>query len=428
MHVITTKNSDTEVTLTISIEEDKLTTLKDHVLGHFKSRVKVPGFREGKVPLPLIEKHVDPAALQTEFLEEAINNYYGDAIRQEDLRPVDNPEITLKKFVPFTTLEFEAKVTVLGQVKLPDYKKIKKSKKSLEITDKDIDEIMNSLKKRLAEKKDVDRVAKLGDETWIDFKGVDDKGEPVAGAEGKDYPLAIGSNAFIPGFEENLIGLKAGDDKTFTLKFPKDYNVKALANKDVTFTVTVTKVQEVAEPKVDEVFAAKVGPFKSVKELEGDIKKQLTHERQHEIDRDFESELVKEITEKSKVTVPEVMINDQVERMVAEIKQNVTYRGQTWQEYLEQEGKTEEEFRNDVLTPQAVERVKAGLVLAEIAEQEHLEVTPEELEIRVQILKNQYQDQQMQAELDKPENRREIASRLLTEKTLNKLTSYATSK
>src|SRR4051812_4016032 len=139
MNVTTTKNSETEVVLTIVADADSLASLKQHVLGHFKNKVKVPGFREGKVPLELIERNIEPSALQTEFLEEAVNNYYSDAIRQENLRPIDNPEITITKFVPFTTLEFEAKVTVLGKVTLPDYKKIKLDKKKLEIGAKEID-------------------------------------------------------------------------------------------------------------------------------------------------------------------------------------------------------------------------------------------------------------------------------------------------
>jgi len=423
-----TQKSDTEVVLTVSADEATLRPLKEHVLTHFKNRVKVPGFREGKVPPAILEKNIDPATLQSEFLEEAINNLYVEAVRSENIRPVDNPQVTLTKFVPFTTLEFDAAVPVIGKISLPDYTKIKKSKQAVSVTDKDIDEVITSLRTRMAEKKDVDRAAKDGDQVWIDFTGVDDKNEPISGADGKDYPLLLGSKTFIPGFEENLVGTNAGEAKTFTLTFPKDYGVKALADKKVTFTVNITKVQEVIEPKVDDAFAAQVGPFKTVKELKDDIKKQLTHERQHELDRDFESELVKEISDKSKVTIPAVMINDQVERLLRDLQQNLTYRGQTFPEFLEQEGKTEEQYRKDVLVPQAEERVKAGLVLSEIAEREGIEVTPEELEIRVQILKNQYQDQAMQAELEKPENRRDIAARLLTEKTLNKLVHYATNK
>lgn len=428
MQITTTHPSETETVLIIVPSQEELTKLKQHVLGHFKNRVKVAGFREGKVPLELIEKNVDQAALQSEFLEEAVNNYYSEAVQKEKIRPVDNPEVTISKFVPFTTLEFEAKVPVIGKITLPDYKKIKKAKDSVKVTDEDVNEIIESLKKRMAEKSEVDRPVQDGDEVFIDFRGVDDKGEAVSGAEGKDYPLAVGSKTFIPGFEENIIGLKPGDEKTFTLTFPKDYGVKALANKDVTFSITVMKVNEVVEPIVDEAFVAKVGPFKTVDELKSDIKKQVEHERKHELDRNFESELVKEISDESTVEMPEIMINDQVERMIAELKQNLMYRGQTWQEYLDEEGKDEESFKNDVLAPQARERVKAGLVLSEIAEREGIDITPEEMEIRIQVLKNQYKDAQMQAELEKPENRRDVASRLLTEKTLSKLTAYATTK
>lgn len=397
--------------------------LKEHVLERFQSRIKLSGFREGKAPLSLVEKNVDPTQLQTEFLEEAINQMYVQAVNQERVRPVANPEVTLKKFVPFTTLEFEATVQVVGNITLPDYKKMKKTKPAVKIAAKDVTEVIDALKKRVAEKKDVDRAAKTDDQVWIDFKGFDDKGEPVKGADGKDYPLVLGSNTFIPGFEDNVVGMKANDEKTFTLKFPKDYGVAALANKDVTFTVNVTKVQEVVEPKVDEEFVAKVGPFKTVEALKEDIKQQLALERQQEADRKFENELIEEITAKAKVAVPKVLVDEQIDRIEREERQNLVYRGQTWQEHLDEEGVTAEEHREQKRSA-AEERVKAGLVLSEISEVEEIDITPEELEIRIQLLKGQYQDKQMQVELDKPENRREILSRMLTEKTIEKLKSY----
>jgi trigger factor len=423
MQISVTHSSDTEVNISVVANEAEMRPLKEHVLEHFQARVKLPGFREGKAPLSLVEKNVDPAQLQSEFLEEAVNQMYVQAINQEHLRPVANPEVSLKKFVPFTILEFEATVQIVGEITLADYKKMKKTKPEVKITAKDVTEVIDALKKRVAEKKDVDRAAKADDQVWIDFKGVDDKGEPVKGAEGKDYPLTIGSNTFIPGFEDNVIGMKANDEKTFTLKFPKEYGVAALASKDVTFTVTATKVQEVVEPKVDDDFAAKVGPFKTVEELKADIKEQLTLERQQEADRKFENELIEEITAKSKVAVPKVLVDEQVDRIEQEERQNLVYRGQTWQEHLEEEGVTAEEHREQK-RPAAEERVKAGLVLSEISEVEKIDITPEELEIRIQLLKGQYQDAQMQAELDKPENRREILSRMLTEKTMDKLKGY----
>ncbi len=428
MQVKRTNISETEVSLTVVTSDTELQTIKEGVLTKLARSVKLPGFREGKAPLSLVEKNVDESALQSEFLEEAINQLYPQAVLSEKLRPVDRPEISIKKYVPFSTLEFEAKVPVVGEIKLADYKKIKKTPTKAKITSEDVDQVLSSLQKRIAEKNDVARAAKNTDEVWIDFTGVDEKGNKINGADGKDYPLVLGSNTFIPGFEPELVGKKVGDKTTFTLTFPKDYGVKSMANKKVTFTVQVSKVQEVTEPKLDDDFAAKSGPFTTLKQLKEDIKKQLEVERQQQVDREFESELVREITAKSKVSVPKVLVEEQVDRMLEELKQNLVYRGQTFSEFLDSEGETEESYREKSLAPQAEERVKASLVLTEISEKENLDVTPEELEIRIQLLKGQYKDQAMQAELDKPENQNDIASRILTEKTVAKLIEYSSSK
>lgn len=349
---VTKKNvSDTKVQLTVSADADVLGPIKERVLKHLSTNVKVPGFREGTAPLNMVEKHIDQQLLQSHFIDEALNHMYTEAAQGEKLRPVSRPNVSLKKFVPFTTLEFEAEVEILGTVKLPDYKKMKKTAKQPEVTAKDIDAVIKDLQTRMAEKKDVTRAAKDGDQVWIDFKGVDAKGQPVKGADGKDYPLLLGSDTFIPGFEKNLIGQKAGDEKTFTLTFPKDYGVKALANKKVTFTVKVTKVQEVIEPKVDDAFAAKLGPFKTLKDLKSDIKKQLLMERTKQAERDLENEIVQNIAEKTKMSLPQALVDEQVEFLLRDVKQNLTYRGQTYNEFLETEGKTDEAYRAELLGP-----------------------------------------------------------------------------
>lgn len=424
MQVKVSNPSQVEAVITVISGAEELAIIKGQVLERFQRQIKVPGFRAGKIPATVLEKNVDPNSLQTEFLEEAIEQIYTQALRAQKLRPVDRPQIAIKKFVPYETLEFEATVPVVGEIKLPDYKLIKLAKKPVKVTYKDIEDVIKSLQTRMAEKKDVDKAAKLGNEVWIDFKGVNAKGEPVAGAEGKNYPLLLGSNTFIPGFEDNLIGMKANEEKTFTLTFPKDYGVKALASKKVTFTVSTTKVRELISLKADDEFASKAGPFKTLAELKEDIKKQLTTERQQEADRAYESELIQMISAKSDVKIPQILIDDQLERMEQEERQNLTYRGQTWEEHLKEDGVTAEEHR-EKKKPDALERIKASLVLAEIAELEQLDVMPEELEIRMAALKSQYKDPQMQEELNKPETRRDIAGRILTEKTLAKLTEYS---
>ncbi|HEX8762300.1 MAG TPA: trigger factor [Candidatus Saccharimonadales bacterium] len=417
--------SETKVQLTVTADAGQLAAAKQATLEHLANDVKLPGFRQGKAPLALVEKNVNPATLQSEFLDRAMNVLYGAVIDSEKLRPIAQPQVNITKFVPFETLELVFEVEVIGEIKLPDYKKIKKAKSEVKVTTKDVEAVIEQLQKREAERKDVDRAAKGGDQTYIDFKGVDAKTkEPIKGADGTNYPLVLGSDTFIPGFEDNIIGLKAGSEKTFTITFPKDYGVAALQNRKVEFTVTVQKVQELAVAKVDDAFAAKAGPFKTVQELKDDIKRQLVSEKQHQADRDYADALLTEIAAKSKVAIPEALIEEQVNSLLNEQKQNAIYRGMTWPDFLESLGFTEETYRKKIL-PDAELRVKAGLILGEVAEQEKIMITPEELEIRLQLLKAQYPDDKMQAELDKPETRREIVSRMVSEKTVDALVGYA---
>jgi trigger factor len=424
MQVARNSKSATQTNLTIRALGEDLEPIKIHVLSHFRKNVKVPGFRAGKAPAALVEKHVDQKLLLDEFMEHAINELYRQAVNQERLRPVSQPQVTLKKFVPFTELEFEADLETIGEVKLANYKTIKVAKKPVSVTAKEVNAVIGDLQKRMAERVEVKRAAKDGDEVVIDFSGSDEEGKPVNGAEGKDYPLVLGSKTFIPGFEEHVVGMKAGEDKEFEVTFPKDYGVAALQSKKITFNVSAKKVHELKEPKIDDEFAKKAGPFKNLADLKADIKKQLIAEREREAETQRENEIIQKLVEKSSVEIPETLVDEQLQRLEEEEKRNLVYRGQTWQEHLKEEGVTEEQHR-ERHRPDAELRVKAGLVLSEVADKEQITVQPEELDIRLQMLKGQYNDAAMQAELDKPEAQQDIAARLLTEKTVAKLVDYA---
>jgi trigger factor len=415
----------TKLELTITADQAFLDATKAHVLADLAKDVNMAGFRKGHAPKALIEKSVDPGTLQTRFLDHAVNDLYVEAAIQEKLRPVSQPEVSVTKFVPFTDFEFKATVEVVGKITLSDYKKIKVAKKVEATTDKDVTAVLDDLRHRDSEKAEVKRAAKDGDEVVIDFSGVDAKTkEAIAGATGNDYPLILGSNTFIPGFEPELVGLKAGDQKTFDITFPADYGAPELQNKKVTFTVTVKTVREVKLPALTDAFAAKVGPFKTVDKLKKDIKSQLVAEKENQAQRVFENDLLTAIAEKAKADIPKMLVDEEIDRMEAEEKQNLVYRGETWQEHLKREGKTDAEHREG-LRKQAEIRVKTGLVLGEIAEAEKITISDKELDAQIAKLKKQYGDKQMQAELDKPENRRELGSRLLTEKTIAKLADYA---
>lgn len=425
MQINQEKIKPTTIKLIITADQAEIDRVKQEVLQHLAKHVKVQGFREGKAPANLIEKQLDPSQLQTEFLERAVSDLYTGAVQQQNLRPAAQPQITINKFVPFTTLEFTAEVDAVGDVKLTDYKQIKLPPKPVDVTAADVSQIVENLRGRAAEKKPVERAAKSGDETVINFKGVDaETKEPIQGAEGNEYSLALGSKSFIPGFEDQLVGLKPGESKTFPLDFPADYGVKDLQKRKVSFTVTVLKVNELVKPKADDAFAATVGPFKTLAELKADIKKQLKIERQREAQQLYDNELLEMIAANSTVDIPDSLIDGEIDRMEEEEKRNLVYRGQTWQEHLQAEG-VDEAGHREQKRDAATLRVKIGLLLGEIAEQEKISVTPEELEIRIQLLKGQYTETNMQTELDKPENRRDIASRMMTEKTIDKLRSYA---
>jgi len=430
MHITRNNISDTKVTLDITIDNDVLRHSKQRAVDALSKDVKVPGFRAGKAPAAMIEKAINPALLQEEFLNHAINHAYSSALAEEKVNAASQPSIEVTKFVPYTTVEFKATLEIIGPIKLADYKKLKSTHTSEPVSKEQIQEVIENIRTQFAIKKDVDRAAKASDQVWLDFDGKDDKGKEVKGAKGTNYPLTLGSNSFIPGFEDHIVGLKAGDDKDFTISFPKDYGVKALQSKKVTFTVSIIKVQEIEKPKVDEELIKKVSPeLTTLKELEADIKKQLETEAQKNSQRTFENAMIAELVEKSDVVVPEGLVNEQSENVMKELRQNITYRGQTFEEYLEAVGMTEEEQREKEILPEANRRLKAGLILSEIADKENITVSDDELNIRVSVLKQRYpSDPEMQKQLNSTNGRREVGSQLMTEKTVAKIISLNSGK
>jgi trigger factor len=419
--------SETKVKLTIQLGLEELTHAKQHELQEQAKKAKVPGFRAGKAPLTVVEKQLDQNQLQASVINHAINDFYGKAIDEEKLRTLSQPEVEIVKFVPYTELEFTAEVEFMPEITLADYKKIKKTLPKVSVEAKDVDEVINNLLTRSAVKEDSDKPAKNGDDVTVDFEGKDKDGKAVAGASGKDYALNLGSKTFIPGFEEGLVGVTKGEEKELKLTFPKDYHAKNLAGTAITFAVTVKNVQAVTLPKLDNTFAASVGPFTTVADLKKDIKTQLVEQKETEETNKLKDEIVEELVKKSKLVLPEVLVADQVSMLEHDFNQNLVYRGITKKEYLEQEKfKDEDEWKEKELKPQAERRVSIGMVLAETAEKEGLSVSDEELQARINLHKQQYQ--QNAAQFDHPDMRREVVSRILTEKTVDRLFEIATKK
>ncbi len=422
MKTVVKNISETKVELTITLGKKELEAAEQVALTKLAKNVKVPGFRKGKVPASVAAKHVDPQALGQQTLDDALSKAVAEAYLAEGIQALDRPQVEVKKFVPGQELEFTAETEILPKVILGDYKKLKAKAAKATVAAKDIDEIIERMRQGFSEKKDVKRAAKDGDEVVIDFTG---KKDDVAfdGGTAKDYSLTLGSNSFIPGFESGIVGKKPGETFDLELEFPKDYHAADLKGAKVVFTTTLNAVKEVALPEVDDSFAAKAGPFKTVDELKADIKRELTEQKEREAKEKLKDELVKELIDVSTVPVPEMLLKDQMASIERDMMQNLMYQGLTLEQYLENKGfKSKEEWLETEVKDAAEKRVQAGLALAELSKELKIEATEKELDEHVERYKKQYANNpSMVAQFDQPEARRDIANRLLTEKTVDRL-------
>ena len=421
------KLSDTKVVLTIVVGRDELEAAEQVALKKLSRDVKVPGFRKGHVPLSVVAKNINPNALQEQTLDNALSKAVADAFTTESIQAIERPEVEVKKFVPGDTLEFTAEATVLPEVKLPDYKKLKSRRADVKVTDADTEDIISRMQENFVEKTEVKRAAKNGDEVVIDFVGKKD-GVEFDGGKAENYSLKLGAGQFIPGFEEGVVGHKAGDSFDVELKFPKDYHVGDLAGQPVVFSVTLHAVNETTLPELTDEFAAKCGPFTSMDELRADILREVEEQKKREADEKFKDELVGELADKVKVSLPEVLVEDQIRSIEQDMQQNLSYRGVELESYLSTQGfKDKDDWMAKEVRPAAEKRVKAGLVLAELSKELKVDVSHDELSAQIDTLKQYYgKDVKTAKQFDNPDVHRDIANRLITDKTIAKLVELNT--
>lgn len=413
------KTNESHVNLSVELDQADLKIAKAQAVKNLAPSVKAAGFRPGKVPADVAEKNLDPNALAQETAELAINTAINDVAMAEELRILDRPQIDMKEFVPEQSLKFTADIDILPDIKLGDYKKLKVKADKVEVSDQDIAEVIDRMRAGMADKQKADRLAQDGDEVTIDFVGKKDN-QPFDGGSAQDYQLELGSNSFIPGFEEAIVGHKAGDKFDIPLTFPKDYHAASLKGQKVVFEVNLKAVSEIKLPEVNDDFAAKCGPFKSVDELKADIKRELTTQKERQAEEKLKDDLIGELVKVSNIPVPEILIDDQMKSLEQDARQNLMYRGQTLEQYIDTQGfKDEADWKEKEVKPGAVRRVQAGLALSELSKLEKVDVSQAELEERLNEMKQQYPN--MAEQFDRPEARRDLANRVITEKTLDRL-------
>lgn len=418
MKITTKKLSDTKVELKVVLDAADLKKAKSAAVQQLAAETKIQGFRKGKAPASMVEKQLNPNAVAEQTIDIAIRSTLPQAFAEKKLPVIATEKINVTKYVPEESATYETIAEILPDVKLGDFKKLKAKMAKTEPSAKDVQEIVDNILNAYAEKKVAKKPAALGDEVIIDFVGKKD-GEAFPGGSAKDHHLGLGSGQFIPGFEDGIVGHSAGDKFDLELTFPKDYPEKSLAGQKTIFEVLVKQVNEVIRPKADDELAKKCGNFKTMAELKADIKKNLEAQNRHQAVERYRDDLVKELVQKSKVSAPEILVQDQLRFIKEDVVRNAASQGLSFEDYLKRAGQTPEEWEK-FARGLAEDRVKASLVLQILAREQNITATDAEVEAKIAELRDLYQKSKEALDnLKKPEVQRDIKNRLIIDKTLD---------
>ena len=376
----TVKNVDQHVVeLTIEVPAADVAQGIKSAVKRIASQVNVPGFRKGKAPRNVIEMNFGKDAVLNEAYDMLVNQNYTAALQENNIVPVSQPEVEQVQFEEGKDLIFKATVTKRPEVTLGDYKGLDANKETASISDEQIEEQLKNIAEQQAEMVVADKDAKVenGDFAVIDFKGTVD-GVAFDGGEGKSYPLQIGSGNFIPGFEDQLVGAKAGDDVVVKVTFPEDYFVADLAGKEAEFATHVHDIKRKQLPELNDEFAKANSSYETIAELKADLRTKMEEDAERRATDAYNAELIKTAVENATVDIPEVMINDRVEQMIQELAMSMEGRGLKLEDYLKFSNKTVDELRAEYKDT-AAENVRADLVLDAVAEAENIQVTPDDM-------------------------------------------------
>ena len=381
------KVEKSQVALTIEVNAAEFEAAVEKAYQKMRRKISVPGFRPGKAPRKMIERMYGAEV----FFEEAINiafpEAYEAAAEQEKLQIVGYPTVEMVGEVTKDGFTFKATTPVYPEVTLGEYKGLKAEKPEVKVLAADVDERLKALADRNTRLVSVDRAAKSGDTAVIDFEGFLD-GKPFDGGKGENHNLELGSGSFVPGFEDQVIGMKAGEEKDIDITFPENYHAD-LAGKAVVFKVKVHEVKEKEVPAMDDEFAKDVSEFDTLKDLKADLKKKITGERKESAQRAFEDVLMQKVAEGITCDIPDAMVDLQAEQMANNFKQQLASQGIPFDQYLKMTGTTEADFLSQAHGP-AQEQVRMDLAVEAIIKAEGLEATDDEVNAEMQKLSDKY--------------------------------------
>lgn len=376
--------------LTVEVDEDKVNQALDQAFKKVVKKVNIPGFRKGKVPRFVFEQRFGVEALYQDALDIILPTAYQEAVEEANIDPVDRPEVDVEQMEKGKKLIFKATVEVKPEVQLGEYKGLEVEEQDTTVTDDDVDQEIKSMQEKQAELVVVeDGAIESGDTAVIDFEGFVD-GEAFEGGQANNYSLEIGSGNFIPGFEDQLIGEKAGAEKDVVVSFPEDYHAAELAGKEATFKVKVHEIKRKELPELDDEFAKDVDDnVETLDELKEKTKEQLKENKEQQAENTKRDTVVEKATENATFDVPEAMINSEIDRMLQEFQQRLQAQGLDLDTYYQLSGQTEDALREQ-MKEDADKRVRTNLTLEAIAEVENLEATEEEVEAELKKMADMY--------------------------------------
>jgi len=366
------------IKLEIRVEAEKFDAALTKAYNKNKGRYNIPGFRKGKVPMAMVKKFYGVEAFYDDAVNFAIDESYPAALSEENIRPVDYPQIDIVELGEGKELVYTATVTTYPEIELGEYKGLDIKKAVYEVEDSEIEKQITEMQEKNAriEVKEEGNVAK-GDIAVIDFKGYVD-GVAFEGGEGNDYSLEIGSGTFIDNFEEQLIGLAVGEKKEVNVSFPEAYGKEELNGKPAMFEVEIKSIKVKELPELDDEFAKDVSAVDSFEELKENLKKTLEKNNDEKAEREFEEAVITAIIENSKMDVPEVMVSKEIDDMMKDLEGRLKYQGLSLDQYMEFTGNTTEKMR-DFMKENAERKVKADLVLEAVSKAEEIKATEEQL-------------------------------------------------
>lgn len=376
------------IKLTVEVPAEEFTAALNQAFNHNKKNINVPGFRKGHATRTMVEKIYGKGAFYEEAAQIVVNGSYRQAVEESKEDIVSGPAINIVEMEEGKTFVYEATVAVKPEVELGEYKGITVEKADDQVTDEDVENELKNIADRSARLVDVTEEIKSGDQTVIDFKGTVD-GTAFNGGTAEDYPLTIGSNQFIPGFEDQIIGHKTGETFDVNVKFPEDYHAKDLAGKDAVFAVTVKSAKQKELPEINDEFADNHSEFSTLAEMKEDLKKKVQERKIAAAKTENENKVVEKVVENAKVELPQPMVDTECRSMIDNYANQLQSQGLSLQDYLKYTGQTIDSMMEQ-LKPNAVKNITTGLVLEAVAKAENIEVSDEDFEKEVQHMADQY--------------------------------------